>query len=304
MTERMRRLVYWEVDTWEHAVCIARKLPGWVFRGQDNDEWGLETSFERLSTEYGLPIDCRADLEKDIILNFTRQAHHHLRNVPETKDKLEWLALIQHHGGPTRFLDFTESFYAAVFFAVESARRDSIVWAVNAVPLNVAIRDRVDPVTHGRGPSAFQAASRGIAAECLNGRPDAPGAVIVKPWRLNRRMICQQGVFLFPTDITQTFEKNLCCALGRPEASLPTKEDVGGHQGLDEAISQRPDEVCLIKMKFRRHLHTEIMRDLRTMNITSATLFPGLDGFARSFRMSMRLFDGFREEPRAPEGGP
>jgi hypothetical protein len=38
-----------------------------------------------------------------------------------------------------------------------------------------------------------------------------------------------------------------------------------------------------------RHLHTKALRDLHAMNVTSVSLFPGLDGFARSFYHEIRL---------------
>ncbi len=43
-------------------------------------------------------------------------------------------------------------------------------------------------------------------------------------------------------------------------------------------------DVHLIKIIVPIKLHEEIKRDLKTVNINAATLFPGLEGFARSLK--------------------
>lgn len=51
--------------------------------------------------------------------------------VPTTT--MEWLALMQHFGAPTRVLDITKSSYVAAYFAIEDATAgdDCAVWAIN-----------------------------------------------------------------------------------------------------------------------------------------------------------------------------
>jgi hypothetical protein len=53
--------------------------------------------------------------------------------------------------------------------------------------------------------------------------------------------------------------------------------------------SEEAFEKQIIKMVIPRKIHKEAIDDLKTMNITAATLFPGLDGFARSLYYQMRL---------------
>jgi len=48
---------------------------------------------------------------------------------------VEWLALMRHYGAPTRLMDWTWSFYVAVFFAMHDIPPESedncAVWALN-----------------------------------------------------------------------------------------------------------------------------------------------------------------------------
>ena len=87
----------------------------WAFRGMGSANWALQTSLERLSVG---PV---VQAERYLLTAFQRRAHHHVRDCPDSDDYLEWLALMQHHGAPTRLLDCTRSPYVALFFALERA---------------------------------------------------------------------------------------------------------------------------------------------------------------------------------------
>jgi FRG domain-containing protein len=107
----------------------------WCFRGQHRPEWSLVSSLDRMVSRG------RRDAEAFLIREFQRSAQHFLRSIPMKDDVLEWLALMQHHGTPTRLLDFTLSPYIGLYFALEHFPIDSGVetdvsaalWAINYV---------------------------------------------------------------------------------------------------------------------------------------------------------------------------
>jgi len=83
-------------------------------------------------------------IETRHIYEFKRLAIGLASNLPEEDNpgnNLKWLFLMQHHGMPTRLLDWTQNILAALFFAVfESTRnndeKDGQVWIIQPRELN------------------------------------------------------------------------------------------------------------------------------------------------------------------------
>jgi len=110
------------------------RLSRWVFRGQPNAIWPLQPSLERFATSIR---DRPQAVEKYGFTEFRRHAHHYLSATPDNEDKLEWLALMRHHGAPSRLLDFTKSPYVAAFFATATAeeKESAAIWAIDSLAI-------------------------------------------------------------------------------------------------------------------------------------------------------------------------
>ena len=85
----------------------------WVFRGHSNEDWRLQPSVGR-----GDPY--RLDWERLLLDQFRRLAEPYVTSAGLTE--WDWLALAQHHGLPTRLLDWTFNSLVACFFACAKAR--------------------------------------------------------------------------------------------------------------------------------------------------------------------------------------
>jgi hypothetical protein len=110
-----------------------------LFRGQSDADWPLESSFDRWFTASGRPHDERARFAKELLENFKQE----LMDSPEHRDSEsldadELMALGQHYGLPTRLLDWSRSLYIAAYFAFSDAlfndrqSRYVAIWALNA----------------------------------------------------------------------------------------------------------------------------------------------------------------------------
>src|ERR671926_2011692 len=87
-----------------------------VFRGLARSSYSNVSSLARLSGEY-------ERLERHLIRNFRKYAH---REAPGPT-MWDWLSLAQHHGLPTRLLDWTFSPLVALHFATASWPDDAAV---------------------------------------------------------------------------------------------------------------------------------------------------------------------------------
>lgn len=103
------------------------------FRGQNNLRWRLLPSLARLRGDW-------LSTEAMLIKRFRQNA---LPLLPQAdRSDWDWLLLMQHHGVPTRLLDWTENALAGLFFATvsvrgrETAGTGGCVWVLDPVALN------------------------------------------------------------------------------------------------------------------------------------------------------------------------
>lgn len=112
---------------WTQFVEEVHKLEGeWIFRGVPNESYELQprigrSTFPKWIAAFPNPKNFAeplysADAEFKMFEEFQRAALPYLDFSP--RSDLEWLAVAQHCGLPTRLLDWTQSPYVAAFFVV------------------------------------------------------------------------------------------------------------------------------------------------------------------------------------------
>jgi len=83
----------------------------WIFRGDkkyDDEEASIKSSLERFfCLERIEPGKKRKEVEDELIREFKRAYHQYAYHLPDPDSTVEWLSLMQHHGAPTRLVDFT-----------------------------------------------------------------------------------------------------------------------------------------------------------------------------------------------------
>jgi FRG domain len=114
----------------DHASNKYFKEPrgSWVFRGHANSSYDLKPSVGRGKHT----SKSREKYEESLFTIFRREAVGYISSIPA--DDWEWLSFAQHHGLPTRLLDWTNNLLAALYFAVDShPDADGEVFALRAV---------------------------------------------------------------------------------------------------------------------------------------------------------------------------
>ncbi len=110
-----------------------RHIAQWFFRGHPDSSFKLVPSLYRLSLDGSFAT--WNDLEKYMMDAFQRESVPFLNHMPA--DYLEWLAVAQHYGLPTRLLDWTSNPLIGLYFAVESSfQSDANVWCIGIPSTN------------------------------------------------------------------------------------------------------------------------------------------------------------------------
>lgn len=150
----------------------------WFFRGQRDSRWSLLPSLLRPDMRTGLPVGDPMQYEKRII-QYMKVVLEAETSLPSRviKDDDRVLALAQHYGCATRFLDWTREPKVALYFAASGALRADkncrafSVFAMADIYLN--IRDGGATIVRPeRGANPNLAAQRGLHTKASWEKPD------------------------------------------------------------------------------------------------------------------------------------
>jgi len=227
-----------------------------VYRGASDASRRLLTSLDRLG---GIdPAHTKVDLEEHILRNFIRYSRPHVDQA-RPHDDWEMLITAQHHGVPTRLLDWTYSPLIAAFFATRPGddSRDRSIWRLDwqkvhrhfKLPaLALLIQDLESLANSGGTLTPWK---------LFASRNGAPFACMIEPPSLDTRIVAQAATFTLTSTTRMSFDEFL--------------ESQGLNDALTKYVIPRPEVP-----RFRDQL------DL--VGIDERRLFPDLDGVASAIQ--------------------
>jgi hypothetical protein len=231
---------------------ISRFRSPFVFRGAEKRDAGLETGLSRLLRGSAKP----QRIEGHLLRNFQKYATIE-RNV--LGDSCwRWLPIAQHHGLPTRLLDWTFSPLVALHFTVQDPNQyslDGSLWCFNHRMSNHLLPDKLRQLAEREGADFFTAGMLESVAKSLREFDELaaePFVLFLDPPSLESRIVNQFALF---------------SVMSSPV--LNTTDWLRSHPHFAKQI--------IIPARFKPELRDK----LDQAGITERLVYPGLDGLAR-----------------------
>lgn len=215
-----------------------------LYRGQ-RESWPLLPGIARQKLDKTHLLD----IEKNLFLAFQREAVSLLHLPPS--NQWDWIAVAQHHGLPTRLLDWTRNPLAALWFAVrepaKNTRQDAVVWLFEPIDEEIVRDVTTQPSRFDKSPGAKSPL-------------EIPRTMVFEPRHVTPRIKAQAGLF--------TVHKYL--------------DEVGRFIPLERNSSYR---ARLRKLTIQTEYFSTIRTQLLECGVHDSTLFPDLDGLAARLQM-------------------
>lgn len=236
-------------DSWNKG--IGRFRSPWAFRGLSDADYPLQTTLMRLGGAFGT-------LERHLLRNFIKYAH---RDVVQVDSLWHWLSVAQHHGLPTRLLDWTYSPLVAMHFLTANSEKmgiDGAIWCVNYEETGKLLPGRLRKELIAEGAHTLTTELLTKAAprlEEFDAMASDPFLVFFEPPSMDDRIVNQFALFSVMSSTTV---------------------------GLDAWFPAHP-ETCR-KVIVPPEIKREVRDKLDQCNVTERVLFPGLDGLSSWLR--------------------
>lgn len=213
----------------------------YLFRGQVDVNWGLTSSFIRYCKQRNIPKERQLTTFTDLLNYFIEHSTNLTGYNYNSLSDFEKIALAQHHGLPTPFLDWTKSPYVALHFALNDRAR---IISNNPNDFKIFILE-------------YSSLPDDKFINCINSNAkDLPSIknlygkeYLIKPLTLDtKRIFRQQSMFL------STWEDDLTLSENK-------------HLNITQYVISCSDK-------------KEVLRHLKLMNLSSGLLMDNLDGVA------------------------
>jgi FRG domain len=264
----------YELRKIDNVISLATTLTRSWFRGQSKPYDQLTPGIFR--PKYGTEPyrTFRPQAEFTMIENFKRQAPAFVLQTPDKDDHVAWLFLMQHHGTPTRLLDWSKNALAALYFAVNNDfDEDGELWTMYPDALNKHNGFHGIPLPRNR-------CLKYLAAEPALNKPekfaeeigltDIPQYPLAVDPPLNfSRMIAQQSAFTIHP---------------RPKEGTSIPE-----------ILTDPKE--LVRYRVPKSQKKRLLSDLASLGFKRLTLFPDLESLSKEIIEDHNVVAYFPPDP-------
>lgn len=197
---------------------------------------------------------------EDALLGTFVQRAGALPGAPGLDDYTAWVSIAQHHGLPTRALDWSESFLVALYFAVIGSSDDSrtlntdgAVWVLNPVRLNQVHCSEANGVCRESDLGLMNAHYKAIFGRSLGAGFKTWDVTAYRAQYRNPRMVAQKAAFTWHLETTP-LELH-------PEASTYLRRVVV--PGAAKA---------------------KLLKHITALGVSESTLFPDFEGIAKELR--------------------
>jgi hypothetical protein len=245
----------------EPDAITGRRRDTGVYRGASNAAAPLLTSLDRLGGVN--PPHTKSGLEEHVLRNYMRYARAH----EGTSRVTDWEELFsaQHHGVPTRLLDWTYSPLVAAFFATRPydgddhrEHHDRAVWRLDWQAVHRAFGFPPIALSPSDLDSLFADGGQATPWQLFNLDVNARAfACLVEPPSLDQRIVAQASVFTLSTDKSRAF---------------------------DEFLAAHDLAHTLTRFVIRSNHVPQIRDQLDLVGVDERRLFPDLDGVAAAIR--------------------
>ena len=250
----------YKIKDFETIIKIGTTFQNNWFRGHSNTYNELTPGIHRSKYIDGIYGAFRPNLEFEFAEEFIRKSPSIVSTLPESNNYLEWLFLMQHHGVPTRLLDWSENILIATFFAVcDDINNDAELWSMLPWQLNDSLGFWGLPIIEKSSKLKFLSSEifhtnpENLSKDLnLKSIPNSPLAFL--PPLKHPRMTSQQSAF-----------------------TIHPKGD--NSKTIVETIN---DEKYLTRFIIPKQLKRVFRRNLSSLGIDYISIFPDLEGLAKT----------------------